>query len=128
MDDEVQNDRSASCERAQGSSIGTVANAHVNPSLPAEINALFGGKFDAFVHIDWEMIDNFMAGSPVWNNTLGDRLNLNGDYYLKIDNARILAVKDLKENIRKIVIRYMNDHTNAETKTYIQGMLQKNGD
>ena len=66
-----------------------------------------------------------MAGFPVWNNTLGDRLNLNGDYYLKIDNAKILAAKDLKENIRKIVIRYMNDHTNAETKTYIQGMLQK---
>lgn len=69
--------------------------------------------------------DNFAAGSPNWGNTLGDRLNTNGDYYRKIDNAKILVVKDLAEDIRKVGIHYMNDHTTAETKTYIQGILQK---
>lgn len=124
-DDGVQNDWGASYERAQGSLIGTVANAQVNLDLPAEINGLFGSKFAEFSLIGWEMIDNFMAGFPVRSNTLGDRLNPNGDYYRRIDNAKILVAKDLKEDIRKIVIRYMNDHTNAETKTYIQGILQK---
>ncbi len=125
VDDGVQNDWGASYERAQGSLIGTVADAQVNLNLPAEINTLFGSKFAEFSLIEWEMIDNFMAGFPVRSNTLGDRLNSNGDYYRKIDNAKILVAKDLKENIRKIVIRYMNDHTNAETKTYIQGILSK---
>ena len=125
VDDGVQSDWGASYERAQGSLIGTVADAQVNLNLPAEINTLFGSKFVEFSLIEWEMIDNFMAGFPVRSNTLGDRLNSNGDYYRKIDNANILVAKDLKEDIRKIVIRYMNDHTNAETKTYIQGILQK---
>ena len=47
-DDEVQNDCGASYERAQGSLIGTVAKSHVNIKLPAEINALFVGKFAGF--------------------------------------------------------------------------------
>lgn len=125
VDDGVQDDWGASYERAQGSLIGTVANAQVNLDLPAEINTLFGSKFAEFDLIEWGMIDNFMAGFPIRSNTLGDRLNPNGDYYRRIDNAKILVAKDLKENIRKIVIRYMNDHTTAETKTYIQGILQK---
>lgn len=125
VDDGVQIDWGASYERAQGSLIGTVANAQVNLNLPAEINALFERKFVEFDRSQWEMIDNFMAGFPIRSNTLGDRLNPNGDYYRKIDNAKILVAKDLKENIREIVIRYMNDHTNVETKTYIQGILQK---
>ena len=125
VDDGVQNDWGASYERAQGSLIGTVTDAQVNLNLPAEINTLFGSKFAEFSLIGWEMFDNFMAGFPIRSNTLGDRLNPNGDYYRRIDNAKILAAKDLKENIRKIVIRYMNDHTNVETKTYIQGILSK---
>ena len=125
VDDGVQVDWGASYERAQGSLIGTVVNAQVNLNLPAEINALFERKFVEFDRSQWEMIDNFMAGFPIRSNTLGDRLNPNGDYYRKIDNAKILVAKDLKENIRKIVIRYMNDHTNVETKTYIKGILQK---
>ena len=124
-DDEVQNDWGASYERAQGSLIGTVAKAQVTLVLPNEINALFERKFNEFGLIEWEMIDNFMAGFPVRSNTLGDRLNPNGDYYRRIDDAKILVAKDLKEDIRKIVIRYMNDHTTAETKTYIQGILSK---
>ena len=124
LEETVREDWNKIYKQSEGSLKGNIKGAHA-PFLSGEIDKIFDREWKIFVFVSWGEIESYLSNFPK-NNTLIDRLiQPNGEYYRKIITAEPRVTEDLQKAIEKAWIAYLADHTVAETKAYIQLLIQK---
>jgi len=111
--------------RVRGSLLGTVEGAHCNINLPAEVESLLDRHQVEFGAVDEYGMDDFTVNFPDADSPFSQRLaNPNGAYYRKITLAENLVFRDLKIAVEERLIGYLREHSFAETRFYLDGLVK----
>jgi hypothetical protein len=109
----------------RGSLLGTVEGAHCNVNLPAEVESLLERHQVEFEGVDEYGLDEFTVNFPDAGSPFSQRLaNPDGAYYRKIALAENLVLRDLKNDVEARLIDYLREHTFAETRFYLDGLVK----
>lgn len=104
---------------AGGSLLGTVQGAHCPVHLPNLIARLFERCRPEFMAASREGLERYILDFPGGDTTLGQRLSPRGEYYRHVETAVTLLTPELRRRLRDLVVRYLRQHTFAQTRHYL---------
>lgn len=119
VEETLRADWQAVLDWASGNLLGTVPKAHCPVHLPQVVQQLFDRRWPEFLAASREGLEGCILDFPGGDTTLGQRLSPGGEYYRHMETAATLLTPELRKRLRGLVVRYLRQHSVAETRHYV---------
>ena len=123
--DSVGRDWEGLLAEARNSLIGASPNAQNNLNIPATVEHTFDQGESEILVVEQSALESYLVNFPSQQSTFAMRLSgPGGDYFIRMNNAEPLVARDLKKAMTATVNRYFREHTCAETREYVVGLIK----